>query len=87
MPLPQGPRAQEHPAIAAEMPAFSQHQHHPGEQGTWLRLLLDQQLTLPNPVLFSLPLGRVLGCGVKVSLVLLAGPWWVGQKGVLCPHW
>lgn len=32
VPFPQGPGAQQHPAVPAEMPAFLQHQHHPGER-------------------------------------------------------
>lgn len=42
VPLPQSTRAQKHPAIPAEMPAFAQHQYHPEEEWTWLRLLLAQ---------------------------------------------
>lgn len=39
VPLPEGPGAQQHLAIPAEMPAFSQHQHHPVGSRLQLRVL------------------------------------------------
>lgn len=84
VPLPQGSGAQQHPAVPAEMPAFSQHQHHPGERAAVQVLCPGRQGRLSHP--FPLPLGRVSGSGLRGSLTLGTGPGRVWEEGVLGPH-